>query len=76
MKSDGVPDSRHQVRTADGLKYVDFAPYEEIQEAYNATADPWETRNLIKDPAAQGWIAQLRSRLAVLRNCTGAACWE
>ena len=32
LQSDGVSDSRLQVRTADGLKYVDFAPYEDIQE--------------------------------------------
>ena len=53
-------DSRLQVRTADGLKYcdVDFEPYSGhcTRTFYDAIADPWETHNLIKDPAAQGWI--------------------
>ena len=63
------------VRTADNLKYVDFRPYEEIEEAFNLTADPYEMVNLAKDPASQSWIDVLRSRLQVLRNCTLEECW-
>lgn len=63
------------VRTLDGLKYVDFRPYEDIEEAFNTTADPFEMHNLIEDPAAQEWVTQLRARLAVLRNCSLDECW-
>ena len=64
------------VRTASGLKYVDFRPYEDIEEAFNVTADPYEMNNLATDPAAQPWVDRLRARLAVLRNCTQDECWR
>ena len=71
------------VRTADGLKLVDFsnrtvypnANSEDIEEAFNLTADPWEMNNLAKDPASQPWVNRLRARLAELRNCNKAGCW-
>lgn len=73
------------VRTADGLKLVDFSSRirtlyanvnsEEIEEAFNLTADPWETHNLASDPASQPRVNRLRARLAVLRNCSQAECW-
>jgi len=71
-----APNNTYQgVRTADGLKYVDFRPYEDIEEAFNLTADPYEMHNLAKDPASSGWVEALRARLQVLRNCTQAQCW-
>ena len=64
------------VRTATGLKYVDFRPYEDIEEAYNVTEDPYEMKNLANDPAAKEWVDRLRARLQVLRNCTQDECWR
>eukprot|EP00038_Savillea_parva_P026063 m.51112 g.51112 ORF g.51112 m.51112 type:complete len:719 (+) comp7286_c0_seq1:47-2203(+) len=63
------------VRTLTGLKYVDFRPYEDIEEAFNVTADPYEMHNLAKDADAQVWVNELRARLNVLRNCTQSECW-
>ena len=70
------------MRTAAGLKLVDFSSRtlyanvnsEEMEEAFNLTADPWEMKNLAKDPASQPWVGRLRARLAVLRNCSQAEC--
>jgi N-acetylglucosamine-6-sulfatase len=63
------------VRTVTGLKYVDFRPYENIEEAFNLTADPFEMTNLAIDTASQSWVNTLRARLNVLRNCTLDGCW-
>eukprot|EP00041_Stephanoeca_diplocostata_P019717 m.428607 g.428607 ORF g.428607 m.428607 type:complete len:603 (+) comp21380_c1_seq4:98-1906(+) len=71
-----APNNTYQgVRTIENLKYVDFRPYENIEEAFNITADPFEMHNLINDSASQGWIHDLRQRLAELRNCSQAGCW-
>lgn len=63
------------VRTSSNLKYVDFRPYEDIEEAFNLTADPHEMVNLANDPASQPWVNVLRARLQVLKNCTQDECW-
>ena len=70
-----VNNTYQAVRTADNLKYVDFRPFEDIEEAFNLTADPYEMVNLAKDPASQPWINTLRARLHVLKNCTQEECW-
>ena len=73
-----APNNTYQgVRTASGLKYVDFSPHEQIEEAFNLTADPFEMRNLAASAStAPPWIDSLRARLAVLRNCSLEACWS
>ena len=64
----------HGVRTLDGHKYVDFSPYEDIEEAFDLNADPFEMTNLARAASPPPWIAELRARLAVLRNCSQDVC--
>ena len=70
------------VRTSDGLKYISFrdAIYsggngEDIEEAFNLTADPWEMNNLANDARSQPWVSRLRARLRTLRNCSRTQCF-
>ena len=63
------------IRTVEGLKYVDFRPHEDIVEAFNLTADPFEMINLANDPGSQAWVAHLDAKLQQYRNCTGTECW-
>ena len=72
-----APNNTYQgVRTASGLKLVDFSPYENIEEAFDLTADPWEMTNLAASAAPPPWLDTLRGRLAALRNCSLQECWS
>ena len=63
------------MRTLGGRKYVDFSPHEDIEEAFDLNADPFEMNNLAARAASPPpWIAELRARLAVLRNCSEEVC--
>lgn len=69
------------VRTAAGLKYVEFdepAPggaAGNMTEMYDIAADPHEMANLAADPAGGGAArAALQHRLAMLRRCSEDGC--
>jgi len=70
---------RSATYAAAGHKYVDFSPYEEIQEAFDLQNDPYEMTKLV-GPGRKGiepppqWVAKLTKRLAALRNCSEDSC--
>lgn len=58
---------RHEGVATERYKLIHF--YEEnFWEAYDLAADPAEKHNLIDDPAAAQWVADLRGELARLRQ--------
>eukprot|EP00054_Salpingoeca_dolichothecata_P016564 m.97355 g.97355 ORF g.97355 m.97355 type:complete len:550 (-) comp22037_c0_seq4:83-1732(-) len=61
------------VRTADGLKYVEFVDNENFKEFFNLTSNPWELENQINstDPAV---VEELRTRLHFLQTCKEDTC--
>lgn len=53
------------VRT-DGWKYIRYADSSSMDELYDLRTDPREQRNLIRDPAAQSKLAEMRQALEQL----------
>jgi arylsulfatase A-like enzyme len=52
--------------------YVDYA--DDRPELYDLQRDPYELRNLAREPRYTPLADRLRERLAMLRNCRGRAC--
>ena len=53
------------VRTA-RHKYIEYRELDNMNELYDLESDPYEERNLIAAPGAQGTLAQIRSELTAL----------
>ena len=53
------------VRTA-RWKYTRYTELEGMDELYDLRADPYEMRNVIRDPAAQAGLNEMKSELAKL----------
>jgi len=74
---EGVPGSGHDFNAlreqSDGrdLKYVEYESGEE--ELYDLDADPWELQSL-HESADLLLLAELRLKLAALKDCSGADC--
>jgi N-acetylglucosamine-6-sulfatase len=62
----------HQAIRTGTHKYVEYASGE--RELYDLRSDPDELVNVVSDPAQAGTLAQLQSRLAVLKTCAGESC--
>jgi arylsulfatase A-like enzyme len=60
------------IRTND-KKYVKYA--EGFEEFYDLREDPFELRNLAKDPATLRELNELRDMHARLKDCRGVGCW-
>lgn len=60
------------VRTPDGFLYAEHRNGE--HQLYDLDADPYELRNLAGRPEHAALEAELAQRLAILRDCAGAAC--
>ena len=55
-------------------RWVYLEPDRGEPELYDLYADPYELDNLAADPARQGLVRRLSSRLGELRDCAGADC--
>jgi arylsulfatase A-like enzyme len=68
----GIP-TFYGLRTADQLTYVEYVTGE--SELYDMRTDPYQLNNL-GDQVPGSTIAPLSSRVAVLKTCRGATCWN
>jgi N-acetylglucosamine-6-sulfatase len=59
------------VRTEE-WKYTHYTTLEGMDELYNLKADPYEMKNLIKEPSARGALAKMKAEFARLVKETGA----
>jgi arylsulfatase A-like enzyme len=62
----------HQAIRTGTHKYVEHASGE--RELYDLRSDPHELVNVVNDPAQAETLAQLQSRLGVLKTCAGESC--
>ena len=62
------------VRTAEGLKFVQFQDDVNFTEFFNISVDPQEMHNRAKDPTVATEVATLAARLDELRHCAGDSC--
>jgi arylsulfatase A-like enzyme len=67
------PTSRYAgVRTAT-KKYVRYEGG--FEELFDLAADPYELKNVLRDPARASDLSALRGIHDTLKSCAGAACW-
>jgi N-acetylglucosamine-6-sulfatase len=68
---------RQQVFSAIRTPQYLYAQHENgEQELYDLARDPYELQSRHADPAYAQIRAALAARLAALRSCAGAACWQ
>jgi N-acetylglucosamine-6-sulfatase len=68
----GNPNKRYAAIRTPRYVYAEYANGE--RELYDLVRDPFELRNLGRDPARSGLRSALSRQLAALRSCRGAAC--
>lgn len=62
----------HAVRHG-SLKYIRYG--DGAEELYDLAVDPWEIANEANNPAFAAELADMQSRLDILKNCSGSSCW-
>jgi len=72
-KQDGVIPDYNAIRTNQYL-WVEYVNGE--RELYDFATDPWQLTSQHKNAAYKATKLALKARLATLKTCAGAGCWQ